>query len=66
MGNNYGKRPCNKTGKSNRRSSFTKQIGGASLVFTDSEILEEIGNCNPALVAIDGLLGFPDRDSEKV
>jgi hypothetical protein len=37
-----------------------------SLVFTDSEISEEIGNSNPALVAIDCLLGFPDRDFEKV
>lgn len=61
MGKDLATKPENPTGVAVLQSKSVE----ASLVFTDSEISEEIGNSNPALVAIDGPLGFPDRDSEK-
>jgi len=61
MGKDLATKPENPTGVTVLQNKLMK----ASLVFTDSEILEKIGDSNPALVAIDGPLGFPDRDSEK-
>ena len=62
MGIDLAAKPENPTGVAVLQSKSVK----ASPVFTDSEISEEIGDSNPALVAIDGLLGFSERDSEKV